>query len=158
MDVDADIAHVTQNVAVLALRHRGAEMAAEPPIEQPQVVLRMAVDLDAAELVDALAVLQEIARERDALRHRRQRDVFFRERVERLATRLGAAQRSFDLRNLVARELMDPVARRRELRPAPGRRRFNHFAHVHPVGSRAIGTVSNLSIRVEDRADFRKVC
>src|SRR5215467_2937978 len=105
MDVDPDIADVAQDVAVLALRHRSAEVTAEAPVEEPQVVLRIAVDLDAAELVEALAVLQEIARASDLPRHRRQREVLFRQGGKRCPARLGGAQGIFDLSNLIAREL-----------------------------------------------------
>src|SRR4029453_17571502 len=105
MDVDADVAPVAKDIAVLALRHRGAEVAPEAPVEEPQVILRIAVDLDAAELVDALAVLQEIPREGDAPRHGRQREVFFRQGIECGPARLGSAQGIFDPRNLIGREL-----------------------------------------------------
>ena len=74
-DDGADVAHVTQDVAVLALRHGGAEMAAEAPVEEPQIILGIAVDLDAAKLVDAPAVFQEIARGRDPLGDRGKRKV-----------------------------------------------------------------------------------
>src|SRR5215813_4813584 len=82
MDIDANIADVTQDVTILALRDCGANVAAEAPVKEPQVVLRIAVDLDAAKLIDAPTLLQEIARECNALRHPRQREVLARERVE----------------------------------------------------------------------------
>ena len=102
MDIDADVAHVTQDVAVLALRHGSAEMAAEAPVEEPQVVLVIAVDLDAAELIDAPAVFQELTRGCDPRADRRKRKVLFGQRVKRRPARLGGAQGILDLRNFIA--------------------------------------------------------
>ena len=46
-DVDADIAHVAENIAVLALRHRGAEDAAERAGQIDWSCPAVAVDGDA---------------------------------------------------------------------------------------------------------------
>src|SRR5262245_31719949 len=129
MDVDADVADVAQDVAVLALRDRGADVAAQAPVQEPQIVFRIAVDLDATKLVDALAVLQEIAGERDAPRDFRQREILPGQHVERLPARLGMAQGIPDLRDLIGPKFVDPVARRREVGSPPSGWSFDDLAH-----------------------------
>src|SRR5262249_59117821 len=113
-------------------------MTAEPPVQEAQVVLRIPFNLDAAKLVNALAVLEEIAGERDALADLRQRKIIPCQRLERPPARLGAAQGTLDLRDLLAREFMDPVARGGEFRPAPGRRSVDDRAHSHDPEPRTL--------------------
>jgi hypothetical protein len=83
----------------LLLGNGGADVAAKTPIEEPQIVPAITTDVDAAELVDALAIFQKIAREGDAAGNCRQGKVLPGQGVERLAVGLGVAEGYVDFIN-----------------------------------------------------------
>ncbi len=73
---DVDVAHVAQHIALVALRHGGAEMLAEAPIDRARVVFRIALDGKAADHEHAGPMLQRLERARGNVGKPRHRQVF----------------------------------------------------------------------------------
>src|SRR5579862_8726086 len=98
---DAEIAHVTQKIANPALRPRRAEMLAHAPIDEPQLVLGIALVGKAAKKLQAAAILEPVARLLEAARDRQQREILARQRLERLAALARRCKSALDLGDFV---------------------------------------------------------
>ena len=143
----AVVVDVAEEVALRVLVERGAQVAAEAPQDQADVLVAIAIDRQAAEQHDAAAAVDLVEHLPQPRRHRREREVLAVDVGQRAPAGPGHAERAVDLGELGLAPGDDPGLVAGELGAAPGLRPLDRGGadRSHRRRSPWVGSVPGLA-------------
>src|SRR5215467_12828100 len=110
IDLFTKVFHVAEVVAAMALANRGSGIETEAPVKKPQIVLRVFLDRETADYIDAIAVLEGVQEFVERRGHDRQWKRLAVDGRHRTSCRFGHRQGVVEIVNLTLVQMVNPLS------------------------------------------------